>query len=385
MKRLLAAFLLGAATVAGANDDTPADWTVAYLAAGSTPPERIGQVLELLDSDTGGLPPRALDLLAEYLVRNAANPQLDGADARKLAEVIGRRGGDRYVAAMRAVREQEGPVLLEKAVFAYLVDHPSAADGYVPGVINLAAQRTLHVTRALATEASEERARKLGELARGDTLERLFDVMGPPQHVASFAMEVHRLRYYYRGAGRVVFGFVKGQGWRLQSVVADPLAFEPEMPYRSRAAELGQPDDATLRMIQLASGTPVAFKIAIDDTLGLLERDATATATAPLEFFDRAAEYLAENFRDVKHENEDTLSLIARLLTRYGGSRYTPLLREVASKTNSLKLRKWAKMPLRRSVVPLRTPFVAGKFDTAAFTKKYPSLYPDVTYTSGLL
>jgi hypothetical protein len=209
--------------------------------------------------------------------------------------------------------------------------------------------------------------------------------MGPPQHVASFAMEVHRLRYYYRGAGRVVFGFVKGQGWRLQSVVADPLAFEPEMPYRSRAAELGQPDDATLRMIQLASGTPVAFKIAIDDTLGLLERDATATATAPLEFFDRAAEYLAENFRDVKHENEDTLSLIARLLTRYGGSRYTPLLREVASKTNSLKLRKWAKMPLRRSVVPLRTPFVAGKFDTAAFTKKYPSLYPDVTYTSGLL
>jgi hypothetical protein len=385
MKRLLAAFLLGAATIAGAQDDTPAGWTVAYLAAGSTPPERIGQVLELLDSDTGGFPPRALDLLAEYLMRNAANPLLEGADARKLAEVIDRRGGDRYVAAMRAVREQEGPVLLEKAVFAYLVRHEPAADGYIPGVINLAAQRTLHVTHALATEASEERARKLGELARGDTLDRLFDVMGPPQHVASFAMEVHRLRFYYRAAGRVVFGFVKGQGWRLQSVVADPLAFEPQMPYRSQAAEHGQPDDATLRMIQLASGTPAAFKIAIDDTLGLLERNATATAIAPLEFFDRTAEYLAANFRDVKDENEDTLSLIARLLARYGGSRYTSLLREVASKTNSLKLRKWAKMPLRRSVVPTRTPFVAGAFDTAAFAKKYPSLYPGVTYTSGLL
>lgn len=389
MRGLLGALLLFTVTAGDARaapeDVAPADWTVAYLAAGSTPPERIGQVLELLDSDTGGLTPRALDLLAEYLMRNAANPLLDGADARKLADVIDRRGGDRYVAAMRAVREQEGPVLLEKAVFAYLVHHEPAADGYVPGVINLAAQRTLHVTRALATEVSEERARKLGGLARGDTLDRLFEVMGPPQHVASFAMEVHRLRFYYRGAGRVVFGFVKGQGWRLQSVVADPLAFEPEMPYRSKAAELGQPDDATLRMIQLASGATAAFKVAIDDTLVLLERDATASATAPLEFFDRAAEYLAANYRDAKDEKEDTLSLIARLLGRYGGARYASLLREVASKTNSLKLRKWTKMPLRRSVVPLRTPFVAGAFDTAAFSKKYPSLYPGVTYTSGVL
>jgi hypothetical protein len=396
MRGLLGTLLLFAATApaapttataadapAAAQDVTPASWTVAYLAAGSTPPERIGQVLELLDGDTGGFPPRALDLLAEYLIRHAANPLLDGVDARKLVEVIDRRGGGRHVTALRAVREQEGSVHLEKAVFAYLVRHESAADGYMPGVIDLAAQRTLHITRALATEASEQRARKLGELARGDTLDRLFDVMGPPQHVASFAMEVHRLRFYYRGAGRVVFGFVKGQGWRLQSVVADPLAFEPEMPYRSRAAELGQPDDATLRMIQLASGAPAAFKMAIDDTLRLLERD--ATASAPLEFFDRTAEYLAANFRDAKGENEDTLSLIARLLTRYGGSRYTPLLREVASKTNSLKLRKWAKMPLRRSAVSSRTPFVAGAFDTAAFTKKYPSLYPDVTYSSGVL
>ena len=135
-------------------------------------------------------------------------------------------------------------------------------------------------------------------------------------------------------------------------MVADPLAFEPEMPYRSQAAELGQPDDATLRMIQLASGAPAAFKIAIHDTLRLLERD--ATATVPLEFVDCTAAYLAANFRDVEHDEEDTLSLVARLLAHYGGSRYRPLLREVASKTNSLKLRKWTKMPLRRSVVASR-------------------------------
>jgi hypothetical protein len=380
---LLLLFAATGAATAAPQEVTPADWTVAYLAAGSAPPERIGQVLELVDSDTRGLPPRALDLLAEYLIRNAENPLLDGADARKLAEVIDKRGGDRYVAAMRAVRDQEGPVLLEKAVFAYLVRHAPGADGYMPGVIDLAAQRTLHITHAFATEVSEERARKLGGLARGDTLDRLFDVMGPPQHVASFAMEVHRLRFYYRGAGRVVFGFVKGQGWQLQSVVADPLAFEPEMPYRSQAAELGQPDDATLRMIQLASGAPAAFKIAIHDTLRLLERD--ATATVPFEFVDCTAAYLAANFRDVEHDEEDTLSLVARLLAHYGGSRYRPLLREVASKTNSLKLRKWTKMPLRRSVVPSRTPFVVGAFDAAAFRKKYPSLYPAVTYTSGLL
>jgi hypothetical protein len=162
MRRLLGTLLLFAATavdaLAAPEDVAPADWTVAYLAAGSTPPERIGQVLEFLDSDTGGLSPRALDLLAEYLMRNAANPLLDGADARKLAEVIDKRGGDRYVAAMRAVREQEGPVLLEKAVFAYLVRHAPGADGYMPGVINLAAQRTLHITHAFATEVSEERS-----------------------------------------------------------------------------------------------------------------------------------------------------------------------------------------------------------------------------------
>jgi hypothetical protein len=361
------------------------EWTVAYLAAGSTPPERIGQVLDLLDTDTGGFPPRALDFLSEYLIRNAANPLLDGADARRLVGIIDRRGGDRYVTAMRAVREQSGPVLVEKAALAYLVRHKPGAVGYNPGVINLAAQRTLHIVRALATEASEARARRLGELERGDTLDRLFDVMGPPQHVTSFAMEVHRLRFYYRGAGRVVFGFVKGQGWQLQSVVADPLAFESEMPYRLQAVEHGQPDDSALRMIQLASGTPAAFKIAVDDTLGVLERDVTDTASAPLELFDRAAEYLATNFRAVTDENEDTLSLIARLLVRYGGSRYTPLLREISSKTKSLKLRKWAKMPLRRSVVMTRTPFVAGTFDTAAFARKYPSLYPGVVYTSGRL
>jgi hypothetical protein len=376
MKRLLGALLLSLAPAVGVADTPAADWTVAYLAAASKPPERIGQVLERLDSDTGGLSPRALDLLVEYLIRNAADPELDGIDAARLAQIIDRRGGDRYVAAMRKVREQSGPVALEKAVLAYLVRHEPGDDGYVPGVINLSAQRTLHTIAALATEVTETRARKLGELAPGDTLDRLFEVMGTPQHVASFAMEIHRLRYYYRGAGRVVFGFVKGQGWRLQSVVADSLAFEPEMPYRANAAEVGQPDDARLRMIQLASGQPIAVKIAVDDSFH---------TPVSLEFLDSAAEYLAQHWRATDDDSEDTHALIVRLLGKYRGARYSSLFKEIATRTKSLKLRKWAKLSGKRSYESSASSFVAGSVDLAALAKKYPSLYPGVTYTSGQL
>ena len=377
MKFILAGLLLTFAAGVAAEQPGPREWTLQYCIVHSTPPASLGNVFDSIGLDPTGLDTRTVDLTAEYLLRNGADPELDGRDAASLVALLARRGDGRLRLAMQKVRESDMSPGLKLAAREYLVQFKKG-DGYVPGTLDLHALRSEFANTALAVKPTEAFARKLGELRKGDTLERMFEVLGPPHHARAIEVtNIRRLLFYYRGAGRVVFGYVGETGWRLQSVTADSLAFEPEFPYREQPAAFGQPDDATLRMIMLASGRLWPVKVAVDESY-----DAPDVS---LEFLDTAAEYLARNWRSVNDDSEDTYAWIIRVLLKRGGPRYSVLFKEIAAGTKSLKLRKWAGLtPQRPEGIP-RKSYVPGTVSLEDLARRYPTPYPDVHYTSGQL
>ncbi len=66
---------------------------------------------------------------------------------------------------------------------------------------------------------------------------------GPPHQILSnqniyrdpiLKIKVNRIAFYYRGIGRVLYGFnTLKREWSFHSIVVDPLAFEEEFPYRT--------------------------------------------------------------------------------------------------------------------------------------------------------
>jgi hypothetical protein len=164
----------------------------------------------------------------------------------------------------------------------------------------------------------------------------------------------------------------------LQSVVVDPLVFESEMPYRSRAAELGFPDEATLRMIQLASGSILAKKAAIEASMKTGEM-------VPLEFLDTAAQYCAENGLEPLDEiADDANAWMVRLLVERGGPRYIRLIKSM-NKSKGSRTYRQSIAPVRNVDGITRERFEPGSVSLAEKAAKYPSLYPKVTYWSGRL
>jgi hypothetical protein len=377
MKKWLTALLCGFAACAAAGDPGPREWTLQYCSIVYAPPDNLGNSFKAIGLDPTGLDSRTVDLIGEYLLQFAADPRIDGGDAAILIAALARRGDGRLRLALEKLRDSNAAPAIKIAAREYLVKNRKG-DAYVPGTIDFLALRRQAEGAPLSFTPTEEFARKLGTLHKGDSLERMFALVGVPHHARVIEVtKIRRMLFYYRGAGRVVFGFVDGKGWLLQSVTADSLAFEPDLPYRRRAAELGQPDDPTLRMIMLASGRWMPVKVAVD-----------ASYDAPdvtLESLDTAAEYLAQNWRSVNDDTEDTYAWIIRVLLKRGGPRYSKLLDEIADGTRSLKLRKWARLnPFHPSVLPPKS-YVVGTVSLDDMARKYPALYPDVRYTSGRL
>lgn len=378
MKKIILGLLAGLtctfANGAHASGDI-VDWALRYRLIHAAHAEDLAHLYNDVDLSAGE--PRTGDLLAEYLLRVAPDPRLDGHEAADMVAALARRPGARWRAAMQKIRESDAPVLLKAAAFDYVLHHPAAAEEYAPGSIDVAALRIADSQAALAIHATDERARRLGALARGQTPAEVFAQVGFPQsaRVAQVA-NVRRLLCFYRGAGRVVFGAVKNDPWRQQGSVADALLFEEEMPYRESPAQFAQPDDVGLRMIQIASGRPYPLKMALA---------ASYDGAAPVELLDAAAEWLAQNWRTVNDGNEDALAWAARLLRTRGGVRYSVLLKQVAHDIKSPKVRRYAKLTaLRVKDVPT-APYVPGTVSLADVARKHPDLYPDVTFTSGLL
>jgi hypothetical protein len=217
----------------------------------------------------------------------------------------------------------------------------------------------------------------------------LFEWAGRPHQIVSgqtrvsdgifIHIKIQRVTFFYRGVGRVVYGYNGSKkAWLFQAVVADPLAFEQEFSYRDRARELGLVDDPTLEMIQLVSGYTASIKSVVEKNY--------QRQTRPLEFMDTAAEILVTQFEAADDPVKvDMHAWICRLLTMHGGRRYATILAQVAKGTDDSKLRRFAILPIEKTDEVPAEPYVPGTITLAAQRAKYPSLYPESTYQSGRL
>jgi hypothetical protein len=370
---------------AHAQQPTSAQWCYQYLLATWTPQETLTPVLEGIAADRTPKNVFALDTVAQFLLDHIDDQRLAKDEAKELLAVLARTRSGRYRLVMARIHESRRPKVMRETAQAYLIEHKrKSVDEYVPGTIDLAALRASYVPLALEAVATEERARKLASLAKHVSIDELFALMGPPQHLAARYVRISetfrfsRLVLYYRGAGNAVVGLDDHGAWLFQSAAVDPLAFESSMPYRTRAAEFGLPDDAAIRMAQILSRNLPAMRIVLEESYNLVQ--------VPLEFLDTSAEILAQNWQTPGDEvAEDVYAWIIRLLSTKGGPRYARLLTQIAEETKSLKLRKWARLTVQKAAGIPRTPYVIGRVVLADQAKKFPSPYPGVTYTNGRL
>jgi hypothetical protein len=386
LKRFIAIALAACACApVRAQERTAADWCYQYLLATWTPHDTLTPVLGGIVADPAKRNSFALDNVAQFVVDHLNDEQLSKDAAKELLGVLARTRSGRYRLVMARMQETQRPKVLRDMARDYVLEHKrKAVDEYVPGSINLASMPAEYMRVAVATVATQERAHKLDSLKKFSSIDELFALMGPPQHVEagyyrfSETIQFRRLLLYYRGAGRAVFGLDDSGVWLFQAAVVDPLAFETLMPYHVRAAELGLADDSAIRMAQLISQSLPAMRIALEDSYNLVQ--------VPVEFLDTAAEILAQNWKSTDDEiTEDVYAWMIRLLTTKGGPRYAPLLAQIADETKNLKLRKWARLTVQKPAGIPRARYVIGSVVLADQAKKFPSPYPDVTYTNGRL
>jgi len=81
----------------------------------------------------------------------------------------------------------------------------------------------------------------------------------------------------------------------------------------------------------------------------------------------------------------DMYAWISRLLTSHGGPRYASILRRVAAETDVTKLKRFAQLPAEPGAAAPAEPYVVGTISLATQRAKYPPLYPDSTFQSGVL
>jgi hypothetical protein len=374
----LALVLLGGRQACAA-DRSGAAWTYEYLFAFWQPrvalePAILGIAAEPASGNQG-----SLDVAAEFLLQHLDDEQFSSENARDVLDLLSRTRSGRYRLVMERIRASKRPPVFRDIARSFLAANKSSeAAQYVPGTVDFAALREQHIQQALAVRPTEERARLLASMTKGDSLPKLFALLGPPQHVAAVdVMKFRKLLLYYRGAGRAVFALDENAGWALQAAVADPLAFEMFMPYRVRAAEFGLPDDNSIRMAQLTSKGWPAIRTAIES--------AYRQPQVPLVFLDGTAELLAKHWPDSRDEVvEDTCAWMLRLLRMKGGARYAPLFAEIKKKSDSLVLKKWVKVPLSRYPDSSGN-YVVGTVTLDELAQRFPSPYPGVTYSNGRL
>jgi hypothetical protein len=361
-------------------------WTYQYLLATAQSERELAPVIEHIIEDE--LPDTELsDFAAEVLLARAGDASYPAANKSGLLRVLAAAKSHRYDTVRRRLREQSrtesGASWTPSANWRFLRDNEAE---YVPGSIDPRRFLAAVEADALAFEPTTARGERLAQFP-GGSVEELFEWAGRPHHIVSqqnrssdgiITVKFQHLTFYYRGLGRVVYSYRATQGdWLFRAVVADPLAFETELPYRARAADLGLPDTPTLELIQLLSDYTISMKLAI-------ERSYRRGAPS-LEFLDTAAEILATQFQSSNDPVRlDMYAWICRLLTQHGGPRYTAVLRNVAQNGDP-ELRRFAELPLAKVAEVPATPYVPGAISLAAQREKYPPLYPQSTFQGGRL
>ena len=378
-------FALLGSQQACAGEPPASAWCYGYLFAFWKPEVALEPVTEGIAAEAATGNQGSFDMAAEFLLQHLDDERLTKENAKEVLALLARTRSGRYRLVMEKIRASSRPVVLKEIARDYLAaSKASQAAQYTPGAVDFAALRKQHIEQALAVQPTEERARLLDSMAKGDSLEKLFALLGTPQHVAtgyfrmSKNLNFRRLLVYYRGAGRAVFALDDKAGWGFQAAVADPLAFEMLMPYRGQAAELGLPDDDGIRMTQLTSKSWPAIRAAVEG--------AYREPKVPLVFLDATAELLAKHWPNAQDEIvEDSCAWMLRLLRAKGGARYAPLFDEISKQSHSLVLKKWAGMTLLRYPDFPRTSYVVGSVSLDELARQHPSPYPGVSYTNGRL
>lgn len=363
------------------------EWTYQYLLATSMTERELAPITEHIIKDKSLQRSELLDFSAEVLLARMSDSNYPLQNKLRLIRVLGTEKSPRYTDLLNRVLDQSKSKVVQKEARSALKKKGTAAT-YVPGSIDVREIVAEVDSLAAAAKPTTAQGEHLAKFA-GGTFEQLFEWAGRPHQIVSgqtrvsdgifIHIKIQRIAFFYRGVGRVVYGYVAGKrAWEFQAVVTDPMAFEQEFAYRDRARELGLPDGPTLEMMQLVSGYTASIKSVVEKNY---QRE-----TRPLEFMDTAAEILATQAATAKDPvTVDMHAWICRLLTQHGGQRYAAILARVARETDDSKLRRFAILPIEKTHEVPAEPYIVGTTSLSAQRGKYPSLYPESTFQSGRL
>jgi len=376
------------------------EWTYQYALANTERGLDVRYILANIEADATLREAPMLDLIAEVALFNASNLPFSQVDLRRITKVIVRSENPRYALAMnRLAAKTEGPGAymedsakqredLHELADLFAQRHAKAqAPQYQPGSIDIAAMRNRYFAASLTGKHSTEQARALLALPATATIDDVFTIAGPPEFVTIGRSSMNRRGYgyqlrnvdqmffHYRGLGRVMLFYDHGVGWQVGEVIADPLRFEPLMPYRADPARYGQPDEVTLRIHEVLSGSHFDIRRALEA--------ARVSTEMPPELYDTAAEVLLAGFEhDNSAEAMSTWVAICSALAREP-ERYADVLAAVAAKTSHPDLLSVSANVHAYEEPTVGSRYVPGSLSLEAQRHKYPPLYPSTLIGSS--
>lgn len=331
-----------------------------------------------------------LDLLMEVTLYSTQVLPYSQRDLFSMVSIVERSGDARYLLAMQKLAgttETMGPYEkwqgewredIHDLAKAFVRKHAKAKSTpqYEPGTIDIDKLRADYVTAAVAAKHTPAQAANLRALPNAATLDDIFSAAGAPEVIdigtqrgtykGQRTRNENTMRFYYRGLGCVVLYYDKAAGWLLASVQIDPMRYERRMPYRARAAELGLPDEATLRMNELLSDSAGSIQNAIESA---------APEEMSQEFADTAAEVLLRRFPEQMTSQEgDALIAICQALQRKDAERYSAVIEKVATESTDVRMRKVA-YGGDAQPDPAKQ-YHAGDISLDAQRRRYPPIYP---------
>jgi len=401
MPRGIAAVLFFAATQSPCFGASLAlEWTYQYALTNTERGLDIRYILANIEADATLRETLMLDLIAEVALFNANNLPFSQADLRRITKIIVRSENSRYALAMNrlaAKTEGPGPYTQDQAkqredlhelAELFAQRHAKAqTPQYQPGSIDIGAMRNRYFAASLTGKHTTEQARALLELPVTAMIDDVFTIGGPPEFVIigrssmdrrgyGYRMRsVDQMFFHYRGLGRVMMFYDHGVGWQVGEVIADPLRFEPLMPYRADPARYGQPDEATLRIHEILSGSHFDIRRALEA--------ARVYTEMPQELYDTAAEVLLHGFEhDTGAEAMSTWVAICSALAREP-ERYADVLAAVAAKAADPDLLSVSANVHAYGGPTAGSRYVPGSLSLEAQARRYPPLYPSTLVGSS--
>jgi hypothetical protein len=380
---LLAALVLGSAAHANG-----LSWAYRYVLVDAEDEDSVTPPMGAVAFTPAARDRESCDLVAEILWQNQARKLGWGTAAtHALRALTYCPEGGRYSDVVDAARHSATAVGAGEQYGQYRTMNPRGApEQYKPGSVDIDALRGEQRRRAVATLPTPEQAQALADMPSTATIDDMIAAAGTPTHVQLhgvrikdiISVEVRQLWFYYRGIGRVTFDFQRDSGWIYQGLIADPMAFEESMPYRSQAAQLGLPSPERIALIQLLSGNASAIKASAQ---GQYRSPQTSS-----EYLDTAAELLLQRHAQIANTGAtDAYAWICNVLSDRGGPRYAGVLKTVAATTKDEKLQRFAKQRVRAAAGSDSRPYGPGTISLEEQAKKYPTLYPQITLIRGLL